>query len=142
MLSYPIKFRKGADGLIATCPDFPEVALNCNKRSEGLERAIEALEAAIAVRISFRREVPEPSGGHRRAALTAQSAIKVRLYQAARESGVTRRELGRRLKWHGPQVDRLFNIKHASRLAQLDAAFHALGLQLNVDVDSQRARLS
>ena len=79
-----------------------------------------------------------PPAGRRRVVLPTQIAIKVRLYQAARKDGISKRELGRRLKWHGagPQVDRLFNVKHTSRLDQLDAAFRALGLRLGIDADT------
>ena len=52
-----------------------------------------------------------------------------------REEGVTKSKLARRLNWHGPQVDRLFEMKHASRLDQLDSAFRALGRRLSVDVE-------
>ena len=136
MLSYPIKISKKADAVMATCPDFPEVTIDCTDRNDALVRASEILEAAIAVRMAYRDDVPEPSAGRYRAVLPTQTAIKVRLYQAARSRGISKRELGRRLKWHGPQVDRLFNLKHASRLDQLEAAFRALDLRLSVDVDS------
>ncbi len=36
--------------------------------------------------------------------------------------------------------DRLLDLNHASRLAQLDAAFHALGLSVNVQLDKPAAR--
>ena len=136
MLSYPIRVSKRADAVVATCPDFPEVTIDCTGRQDALARASDILEAAIAVRIAQRDDVPEPSAGRHRVVLPTQIAIKVRLYQAARKDGISKRELGRRLKWHGPQVDRLFNVKHASRLDQLDAAFRALGLRLGIDADT------
>jgi antitoxin HicB len=43
-------------------------------------------------------------------------------------------ELARRLNWHLPQVDRLLDLRHASRLDQLETAFRALGKQLSVEV--------
>jgi antitoxin HicB len=51
-----------------------------------------------------------------------------------RKQGVRKAELARRLRWHGPQVDRLFDFRHASRLDQIEAAFSALGAKLDVDV--------
>lgn len=136
MLSYPIRSSKKAGAVLATCPDFPEVTIDCTNKQDALARASTILEAAIAVRVAHRDDVPDPSPGRHRAALPTQTAIKVRLYQAARKDGISKRELGRRLKWHGPQVARLFNVKHASRLDQLDAAFRALGLWLNVDAEA------
>ncbi len=46
--------------------------------------------------------------------------------------GVRKAELARRLGWKGPQVDRLFDLEHASRLDQLEAAAKALGKHIDV----------
>ena len=43
-------------------------------------------------------------------------------------------ELARRLGWHLPQVDRLFDLRHASRLDQIEAAARVLGRHLEVRV--------
>lgn len=143
MLSYPIEFtaaaNAGADAVMASCPDIPEVAVAGDDRQDALAKAVGALEAAIAVRMAFHDDIPNPSAGADRVDLPTQSAIKIRLYQATRDSGITKRELGRRLQWHGPQVDRLFKLRHASRINQLEAAFNALGLQLNVAVQTSAA---
>jgi antitoxin HicB len=48
--------------------------------------------------------------------------------------GVGKAELARRLGWHLPQVDRLLNLRHASRLDQLEQAFRILGRQLTINV--------
>ncbi len=50
------------------------------------------------------------------------------------QAGVTKAELARRLGWHGPQVDRLLDLNHASRLDQIEAALAALGKRLQVTV--------
>ena len=43
-------------------------------------------------------------------------------------------ELARRLNCHLPQVDRLLNLRHGSRLDRLEAAFRALGKDLSVQI--------
>jgi antitoxin HicB len=50
------------------------------------------------------------------------------------EQGVKKSELARRLGWHMPQADRLFDLRHASRLDQIEAAARALGRTLEVRV--------
>ena len=50
------------------------------------------------------------------------------------EQGIKKAELARRLGWHTPQVDRLFDLRHASRLDQIEAAAAALGRHLEVRV--------
>ena len=56
------------------------------------------------------------------------------LYTAMRTAKIGKAELARRLNCHLPQVDRLLDLRHASRLDQLEAAFGALGKQLSVQV--------
>lgn len=50
------------------------------------------------------------------------------------EQGIRKSEWARRLGWHMPQVDRLFDLRHASRMDQIEAAAHALGRQVDVRV--------
>jgi antitoxin HicB len=42
--------------------------------------------------------------------------------------------LARRLRWHLPQVARVLDLRHASKIEQVEAALAALGLRLIVDV--------
>jgi hypothetical protein len=67
--------------------------------------------------------------------LSTLSETKVRLYETMRRSRVSKAELSRRLHWHPPQVDRLLNMTHESRLSQLEAAFSALGKRLVIGVN-------
>jgi antitoxin HicB len=66
--------------------------------------------------------------------LSALGMAKTALYQAMREQGVGRAELARGLRWHLPQVNRVLDLRHASRMEHVEAALAALGLRLIVDV--------
>ena len=66
--------------------------------------------------------------------LSALGMAKTALYDAMREQGVGRAELARRMRWHLPQVARLLDLRHASRMEHVEAAIAALGLRLIVDV--------
>ena len=50
------------------------------------------------------------------------------------EQGVGKAELARRLDVHLPQVDRMLDLCHASKLEQIEAALNALGKRLVVDI--------
>jgi antitoxin HicB len=63
------------------------------------------------------------------------TVAKVGLYRALRAAGVSKAELGRRLGWHGPQVDRLLDLNHRSTIAHLDQALRAIGKRLEVKVE-------
>jgi antitoxin HicB len=66
--------------------------------------------------------------------LSALGMAKTALYDAMREHGVGRAELARRLRWHLPQVNRVLDPRHASRIKQVEAALAVLGLRLIVEV--------
>ena len=136
MLEYRIKLTKDDnDTVLATSPDFPELITFGDDDSDALLHAIDALEEAIAARMAHKEDIPEPSPrGRYRVALPSQVALKVLLYQGMRRRGLTKAQLARRLNWHGPQVDRLLDLRHASRLDQIDTAFNALGQRVVIDV--------
>ena len=132
MLSYPIELEDDAGTVLATSPDFPELTTFGDDRDEALARASAALEEAIAARIRAGQEVPSPSRGKVRAALPTLTAVKLILYRGMRDQGIGKAELGRRLGWHLPQVDRVLDVQHRSRLDQMDAALGAIGRRLDV----------
>ena len=132
MLSYPIKLEHDDGAVLVTAPDFPELTTFGDDRAEALMRAVGALEEAVAARISARQDIPVPSQGETRVSLPTLTAVKVILYQGMRDQDVGKAELARRLGWHLPQVDRVLDVNHHSRLDQMDAALGAIGLRLEV----------
>ena len=132
MLSYPIELEDDDGTVLATSPDFPELATFGEDREEALARAVGALEEAVAARIHDGRDVPSPSGGEDRIALPTLTAVKVILYQGMKDQGVGKAELARRLGWRLPQVGRVLDVRRRSRLDRMDAALGAIGLRLQV----------
>lgn len=132
MLAYPITLEDDDGTVLATSPDFPELTTFGDDHDEAVARAVNALEEAIAARIHDRKDIPTPSRGQTRAVLPTLTSVKVLLYQGMREQGVGKAELARRLGWHMPQVDRVLDIEHRSRLDQMDAALAAIGRRLSV----------
>ena len=132
MLAYPIVLEDDDGAVLATSPDFPELTTFGDDNEEALARAGDALEEAIAARIHDRRDIPAPSRGEIYAVLPTLTSVKVMLYQGMRDQGVGKAELARRLGWHMPQVDRVLDVNHHSRLDQMDAALGAIGKRLQV----------
>ncbi len=133
MLSYPIHIENEGSSLLVTSIDFPELTTSGDDCEEAQARALDALQEAIAARIHDRRAIPIPSlGGDARVALPTLTAVKVILYQGMRDQGISKTDLARRLGWHLPQVDRVLNINHNSRLDQMDTALGAIGHRLQV----------
>ncbi len=138
MIKYPVVLRKDDNGtVLVSFPDFTEAHTFGEDKKEALIRAVECLESVLMLYMEDRRKIPPPSPIKKRGhdvALPALSEAKVALYQAMREAGVRKAELARRLAWHMPQVDRLLDLNHASRLDQLEAAFAALNKRLSIQI--------
>jgi antitoxin HicB len=137
MAMYPVSLEPDENGtLLVTCPDLPELTTWGEDEGDALQRAADAIEEALAARIAHRDDIPEPSAARGRPvpSLPPLTVAKVALYRAALTSGVTKAELGRRLGWHAPQVDRLFDLRHRSKIEQIDQALRILGKQLVVSV--------
>ena len=132
MLAYPIVLEDDDGAVLATSPDFPELTTFGDDREEVIARAVHALEETIAARIHDRKDIPQPSQGENYALLPTLTSVKVMLYQGMRDQGIGKAELARRLGWHMPQVDRVLDVQHRSRLDQMDAALGAIGRRLHV----------
>ena len=137
MLRYPLKLERDTNGtLLVAFPDVPEAHTFGSDRQDALARAADALETALMGYIEDRQPIPQPSPARRglSVVLPALTEAKLALYAAMRAGRINKTELARRLNCHLPQVDRLLDLRHASRLYQLEAAFRVLGKQLSVQI--------
>lgn len=138
MLDYPVILEAQPEGgFVVTFPDVPEAITQGDDVDEALMYAIDALESALSFYVDDRKPLPKPSKpkrGQRTVRPTALECAKLGVYQAMMEQGIRKSELARRLGWHMPQVDRLFDLRHASRLDQIEAAARVLGRHLEVRV--------
>lgn len=129
------------DTLLVTCPDLPGVVTFGETRDAAIAQAGEAIETFIASLIADGLNIPRPKAMKRVkdneavVTLPALTSLKIELYWAMRDAGITRAELMRRLDWNRESVDRLFRLDHASRLDQIEAAFRALGRTLTLSVE-------
>jgi antitoxin HicB len=135
-MRYPVELTPDDnDTLLVTSRDFPEMTTFGDDEADALHHAVAAIETAIIGRMTDREPIPEPSRVRRHSiVLPTQTALKVELYRAMLAEGLRKADLGRLLGWHAPQVDRLFDVRHASRLDQLEAAFKALGRAIDFEV--------
>jgi antitoxin HicB len=138
MLQYPVSLEQDSNGTVpVSFPDIPEAHTYGADAGDALARAADALETALALYTDFRRDIPNPSRLRKRANVVALPALieaKVRLCQAMREEGIAKTDLARRLGWNAPQVDRLLDLAHASRLDQIEAAFQASKRTLSITI--------
>jgi len=138
MLRYPVTLERDTnDTILVSFPDIPEAHACGDDKDEALMHAVDALESALSMYIEDRRDIPAPSAVKTRGksvTLPALSEAKLALYSAMRMQRIGKADLARRLNCHLPQVDRLLNLAHASRLDQLEAALRSVGKQLTIDI--------
>ncbi len=137
MLVYPVELTPDTNGTVmVTFPDIPEAVTYGEDQEEALLHAVDAALTMLWSKIKDKEPIKLPSQlkGRPGVALPALESAKVLLYVTMREQGVGKAELARRLHCHLPQVDRLLDLNHASRLDQIEAAFAALGKRIIVKV--------
>ena len=139
MIVYPAKFDRAKDGITVTFPDIPE-AITCGfSEREAMEYAVDAIITVFTEYIKRRQAIPRASKARgksmRMVVLPALEEAKIRLYEAMRETGVRKADLARRMGWQKSQVDRLLDLRHRSRLDQIEAALAKLHKRLVVNVD-------
>lgn len=141
MWSYPIRLTEDDNGtFLVTCAAFPEVTTFGETEGEARTHALSAIEEAIAARMADREAIPAPGpGGRIRVVLPAQTTAKILLYQAMIERHLSKAQLARTLKVHRPEVDRLLNLRHSTRMDKLEDAFHALGKRIQIGVEENHA---
>lgn len=137
MFDYPVTLTPDGDTVLVTFADVPEAITFGADEDEALLHAVDALETGLSFYVDARQPLPQPSPaapGQPTVRPGALEGAKLGLYQAMTEQGIRKAELARRLGWHVPQVDRLFDMSHASKLDQIEQAARALGRRVEVAV--------
>jgi antitoxin HicB len=126
-----------AGGFVVTFPDFGYGVTQGESAGEAMEMAQDLLLLTIGDYIQGSRPLPVPrrhrGGKFRPVALPALQAAKVDLYASFLESGLKKAEFARRIGIPKTHIERLFSLRHHSRLDQIEAAFAALGKRLHVE---------
>lgn len=141
VLIYPAELIPDDNGTIRVeFPDVPEANTSGESEEEALAHARDALETALEFYVERDQDLPKPSSLKGRPGVTPTplGALRLQLYQSMREQNVNRAELARRLGWHYPQVVRLFDFEHASRVEQLEAGLAAVGRTVVVQTTPSR----
>lgn len=134
MFDYPVVLTPDDGSVLVTFPDVPEAITFGVTKEDALNHAVDALETALSFYVDARQPLPEPSNRPDLPTVSpsALESIKLGVYREMMVQGIRKAELARRLGWKAPQVDRLFDLGHASRLDQLEAAAKALGRHIQV----------
>lgn len=133
-MEYPVTIIPDDNEVVLSFVDLN--ALTCgDDLDEALLNAVDALETAIEACIKCREPVPAPSKakrGQRLVKVPAQTAIKVLLWNEMHSQGLRKADMAIRLDVKPPQVDRLFNVRHGSRIGELERAAKVLGRSIDL----------
>jgi len=134
MFDYPVILTPDDDTLLVTFPDIPEALTFGINEEDAMFNAIDALETALSFYVDARKQLPEPSliPDLPTVRPSVLEGVKLAVYREMMLQGIRKADLARRLGWKAPQVDRLFDLGHASRLDQLEAAAKALGRHIDL----------
>ena len=138
MFEYPVVLAAQPEGgYVVTFPDVPEAITQGEDRDEALLYAVDALETALSFYVDARKPLPRPRKAKRGQPVVRPSVLesaKLMIYSEMLSQGVRKSELARRLGWHMPQVDRLLDLHHASRMEHLESAARSLGREIRLSV--------
>jgi antitoxin HicB len=136
MLAYPVDLTPDTNGtFLIGCPDLPEVNSVGDDEDEALLNALDAIESALEIYFDEKRSVPMPSTpapGQAVVHLPALITAKVLLWNEMLAQGVRKAELAHRLGCQMPQVERLLDLRHSTKIEQVEAALARLGKRLDV----------
>ena len=138
MFDYPVTLTPDDGSVLVTFADVPEAITFGADEQEALIQAVDALESGLSFYVDARQPLPVPSKpkrGQKTVRPSAMECAKLGVYQAMTDHGIRKAELARRLGWHMPQVDRLVDLKHASKFEQIETAAAVLGKRLVLSVE-------
>ncbi|HZX71443.1 MAG TPA: type II toxin-antitoxin system HicB family antitoxin [Rhodanobacter sp.] len=137
-MKYPVRLQHlGDDEIMVTCPDLPAMTSVGTGKDDALRQAVDGIASALQILINDRQAIPKPSApkrGMKLVELPPLAVAKIGLYRAMLQHGIRKSELARRLQVHLPQIDRLIDLRHKSKLDQVQAALEAVGYRMEIKV--------
>ncbi len=137
-ITYPVNLKKQKDGsVLVSFPDVPEAVTDGDSKTEALTSATDCLVAALGGYVNDKRDIPKPSKpkkGQPTIVLSTLVSAKLSLYQAMRDTRITRVALGKRLGVSEGTIRRLLDIDHRSHIGQIEDALAVFGKRLVVEV--------
>lgn len=138
MLQYPARFKAAPEGgYTVTFRDVPEAITQGDTLEEAQAAAAAALLTAMDFYFEGHRPVAMPSvprRGERLVSLPASASAKVLLLNEMLAQGVRPAELARRLGTSPQEVNRLIDLRHATKIDRIEEALAAIDRRLEMSV--------
>ncbi|NHB91752.1 type II toxin-antitoxin system HicB family antitoxin [Photorhabdus cinerea] len=137
-MRYPVNLQPVDEGgFVVSFPDIPEALTQGDTREEALEMARDALITAFEFYFEDNEKVPLPSevtGDFVEVPISI--AVKIVMLNTFIDSGLTQVELAERITVKKQEVQRIFDLRHSTKIDTVQRAMGAMGKSLEVSVIS------
>ena len=135
---YPVLFARAPEGgWVITCRALAEAISQAEENEDRIEIAAGCIQAALEARMEDGEALPLPGKARAREVLVAppiDTIAKAALYEAMRESKVSKSDLARRLNVDEKEVRRMLDPGHGSKIPRIAEALNTLGKRLHLSV--------
>ncbi|EIZ6339263.1 TPA: hypothetical protein H2R31_003035 [Salmonella enterica] len=144
MFNYAVKLECDPDtgSWVATCRDLPLFNSVGDSVDDALLEAVDGAIVALSIEIDARRPVPtasKPEEGEYVINLPVLVVMKAALHNAMIATGTRKSDLARSMGMKGPQIDRLLDVCHSSKVETVELALQQLNRTVQVSVDKVTA---
>jgi antitoxin HicB len=136
-MQYAIKLEDLGGEFMATCRDVPEFATVADDVEGALFASVDAMQVTLSGYVDDRRPIPVPTKakrGEHLVALPVLTVAKIALFSAMLEQNAGKAKMARLLGVHLPQIDRLIDLTHGSKIEAIEHALSLLGRRIVLDV--------
>jgi len=139
MFKYPVKvsFDEDTEQYEISFRDFDNLHSVAFTEDDIELEAQDTLTGMIGELIDSRMPIAGPSSaeeGEMVIHLPVLTCLKAALHNAMISTGTRKADLARKLNQKGPQIDRLLDVSHASKVETLEQALYLMGYEVSVSV--------
>lgn len=144
MFNYAVKLEHDPDtkSWIATCRDLPLFNSVGDSVDDVLLESVDGAIVALSIEIDARRPIPaasQPEEGEYVIHLPVLVVMKAALHNAMIATGTRKSDLARSMGMKGPQIDRLLDVCHSSKVETVELALQQLNRTVQISVNKVAA---
>ncbi|ECT1023977.1 hypothetical protein DPO11_29375 [Salmonella enterica] len=144
MFNYAVKLEHDPDtkSWVATCRDLPLFNSAGDSVDDALLESVDGAIVALSIEIDARRPIPaasKPEDGEYVINLPVLVVMKAALHNAMIATGTRKSDLARSMGMKGPQIDRLLDVCHSSKVETVELALQQLNRTVQVSIDKVAA---
>lgn len=139
-MKFPVTYEQQDDGILISFPDIPEALSSATTAAQAHELAYDALISALEFYFEDYQRIPSPSRSVTAHYVELPPALtaKVMLLNTLADSGISYAELARRLGKKPQEVQRMIDLRHATKIDTIAAALETLGYQLQLSLTPRK----